>query len=346
MAIIRKRGNTWHIQWFEALEKKIHCETTGLKATEANRKKVEKYAKDLQLELSRNTSALKQIGIKKITIRDAFEHFLRNNSHKHHKTIKNYKVFYKLFTEQFDEDSSCNVISKIEVESFIGDLRKKPWQPNTAHTYVTHCIHFLNFLFEYNYTQMFKINREVRTRPEVKEKLVFTVEDVQKIFSNLSEKNLNFKVLINVLFYTGLRSSDVLSISSEKINLKNRSFVYYSPKRKIYREIGFHNKLLPIFKLALKNNNNGKLVAYKSVENLGRAINRYFKKLVIADKGYSARTFRKTFISLARSKYNMDASIVMELVGHAHGNTTDKYYNQISIDTMRKELRKFKIPTK
>ena len=66
------------------------------------------------------------------------------------------------------------------------------------------------------------------------------------------------------------------------------------------------------------------------------------KEIGLSAKKYTARTFRKTFITLARSRYNMDASIVRELVGHEHGNTTDKFYNQISINAMRKELKKFK----
>jgi hypothetical protein len=40
----------------------------------------------------------------------------------------------------------------------------------------------------------------------------------------------------------------------------------------------------------------------------------------------------------------MDASIVHELVGHEHSNTTDKSYNQISIERMKVELEKFEIP--
>jgi hypothetical protein len=40
----------------------------------------------------------------------------------------------------------------------------------------------------------------------------------------------------------------------------------------------------------------------------------------------------------------MDASIVHELVGHEHSNTTDKYHNQISIERMKVELEKFEIP--
>lgn len=40
----------------------------------------------------------------------------------------------------------------------------------------------------------------------------------------------------------------------------------------------------------------------------------------------------------------MDATIVKELVGHEHGNTTDNYYNKISMNRMREELMKFRRP--
>lgn len=34
----------------------------------------------------------------------------------------------------------------------------------------------------------------------------------------------------------------------------------------------------------------------------------------------------------------------MELVGHEAANTTDKYYNNINIDALKKALDKFRIP--
>ena len=40
----------------------------------------------------------------------------------------------------------------------------------------------------------------------------------------------------------------------------------------------------------------------------------------------------------------MDASIVKELVGHEHTNTTDRYYNNISLERMKEELNKFRMP--
>ena len=97
-------------------------------------------------------------------------------------------------------------------------------------------------------------------------------------------------------------------------------------------------------KKRIKEVQEGLLLNYNCTENFGRAIKRYFETFNFKGKKYSARTFRKTFISLCRSRYNLDASVVMELVGHEHSNTTDKYYNKISIETMKLELKKYMIP--
>lgn len=77
---------------------------------------------------------------------------------------------------------------------------------------------------------------------------------------------------------------------------------------------------------------------------MNRALTRYFTDLEIRNKKYTARTFRKTFITLARSRYNLDATVVKELVGHEHTNTTDRFYNAVTMDAMKSELAKFKRP--
>lgn len=83
---------------------------------------------------------------------------------------------------------------------------------------------------------------------------------------------------------------------------------------------------------------------YKNVENLNRAITTYLRFLKLDNRGYTARTFRKTFITLCRTRYNMDATVVKELVGHEHTNTTDRYYNSVTMDRMKEELEKFRKP--
>ena len=273
-----------------------------------------------------------------------YDHFLRNNQNKNPKTKKDYERFFKKFTETFDENTPCSSINKLLVEDWLNEIKQLPLAKNSIHAYGKQLVHFMNFLFEYNYTPMFKINREVKTKPEIKEKIVFRDEDIYKIFDGLKEKNSNFKTMIYLLFYTGLRSSDILTITKQKIDLENRIINYYSPKRKKHREIAFHEDLVPVLRDRINEISTEQLLDYYRVENLGRAISRYMITIKLDDKNYTARTFRKTFITLCRSRYDMDASVVKELVGHEHGNTTDRYYNQISISKMKNELLKFKRP--
>lgn len=196
----------------------------------------------------------------------------------------------------------------INFNPIIVRLKQLPLAQNTIHGYGKQLTHFLNFLFEYSYTPMFKINREVKTKPEVKEKVTFSDKDIIKIFDNLVEKNSNFITTIYLLFYTGLRSSDIMTITKENIDLKNRIINYYSPKRKKYREIAFHEDLVPILKNRISEIEGEQILNYSRVENLGKAVTRYIEFLGLR-KEYTARTFRKTFITLCRSRYAIDASI-------------------------------------
>ena len=344
MAVVLKRGDILHIQWFDPVLKKTCSKSTKLKATQINQIKAEKYAKKLQDELTRRHIESKQLGVKNVSVKNAFEHFLHVNQGKHPKTVKDYKRFYKLFTSFFDEVQPCALINKLSVEDWLLGVKKLNLSQNTIHGYGKQCNHFLNFLFEYNYIPMFRINKAVKTKPEVKEKIIFKDEHMKKIIDNLNDKNSNFRAAVLLFLFTGLRSSDILTITSERIDLENEVLHYYSPKRKKYRSVAFHKLLKPILRERTSEVLSGPILNYGNIENIGRAIHRYLKELELDKYGYSARTFRKTFITLCRSRFGMDASIVRELVGHEQGNTTDKYYNSISIETMKKELMKFVYP--
>lgn len=358
MATIITKGDMLHIQWYDSVSKKTQSKSTKLKNTPSNKKKAEFYAKKLQQELTKKNTEMKQLGIKSITIKESFEHFLNNNQDKHKNTIYEYNRFYKKFTEYFDENSSCSSITKIEVEAWINQIKKLNYKQNTIHTYGKQCTHFLNFLFEYQYLQMFKINRSVKTKPQKVEKVTLQEAHIKSIFENLDTKNSNFRTTIYLAFYTGLRSSDLINITVEGIELVNTVLRYYSPKRKIFREIAFHKDLVPVLSERIAEIKSGPIIEYKNIHSMGRAVERYFVKLNLRKqaeteslnssankrKEYSMRTFRKTFITLCRSVYNMDSTIVRELVGHEHENTTDRYYNQVSISAMKTELEKFKRP--
>jgi len=345
MASIYNKNGVLYVSWWDWAENRTKNRSLKMKDSVINRREAKVFAKKLQKELdAQKIDSNKSALTKGSTIKKAFEHFKENNATKHYKTIKDYDRFYSKFTETFNENSGCSTINKISAESWINELKKLSFSKNTIHGYYKNFSHFLNFLFEYSYIPMFKINRDVKTRAEIKEKIVLSDADIVTIFSNLEKKNSNFKTLIYFLFYTGLRPSDIYKIKAEDINIKNQMVKYYSQKRKEFREIPFHNDLVPILNTRIEKIKEGSLFGYADYNYLGKAVTRYFEKIGLSEKECSAKTFRKTFITLSRSRYKMDETIVKELVGHRHTSTTDKYYNRVDVDAMKEELKKFRMP--
>lgn len=340
MASIYRKRDKIYISWYDIVQGKSINQSLNLYYTPENMKKAEKIKKQFEIELEKKNFEYKGFNIIRKSIGDAYRHFLNNNSDKAKKTIIDYKRFFDMFSKTFPQDSPCSSINKLSVEKWLNEIKQLNFKKNTIYGYYKQLAHFLNFLFEYNYTPMFKINRDVKPKPEIVEKITFTLEDIAIIFSDVTDKNDNFILMLQLLFYTGLRASDLISIERQDINIQNLTIRYYSPKRKVFRTISFHQALLPILKKELKRNNHGKLLNYGATEALQRALKRYFSKLELSNKNFTSRTFRKTFITLA-TKYGMNATVIKELVGHSHNSTTDKYYNNIDHDLMSSELKKF-----
>lgn len=164
------------------------------------------------------------------------------------------------------------------------------------------------------------------------------------MFKRVNEKNSNFRTLLCLLAYTGLRSSDVLLVKGADIDLDNLTMRYYSPKRKKMKVISFKPELGEILRERIGEVGQDRLLDYKNVESINHAVIVYLKQVGLDGYSYTARTFQKTFITLCRNLYKMDATIVRELVGHEHGNTTDRFYNKVSFEAQQEELKKFSLP--
>lgn len=342
MASIYPKNNKLYISWYDFTHQKNFNKSLNMANTPKNMKEALRIKKQLEEQLKNEKEKIKGLVIKRKDIKEAFEHFLRNNASKHPSTIKDYHRFYNKFKESFDENKPCSIITKLSVEQWLNLIKKLPFKLNTIFGYYKQLNHFLNFLFEYNYIPMFKINRDVKPRCENVEKIIISLDDLALIFGALGiiTKTDNFRNLLMLLYYTGLRASDLLSLEIQNVDIANRTMRFYSPKRKVHRAIVFHEDLLPIFNRIIEVKSIGKVLDYKQVETLQRAINRYFENLGLKEKRYTSRSFRKTFITLAR-RNKMDETTVKELVGHAHTSTTDKFYNKIEDEQMKEELNKY-----
>jgi integrase len=341
MATVIKRGKMLHIQWFDPSKKKVNSMSTNMVSNPKNLKLAKQLAKEVQDQLSTEYEKVKQNKLREATIQNAFDHFLELRSERQRKTIRDYKRFYEFFKKSFSPDDGVSVINKISYENWLMSMKKLEMEKNSIHAIGKQGTNFLNHLFEYGYIDMFKVNRNVKTKPEVKPIIVFKEEELINIYNNLGSKKERFVKLIKVLYYTGLRSKDILTISREKIDLVKKEFTYFDNKRKIWRTIPYHNKLHDLFKDELEASSSGNVIDYANEDNISQAMRNYFvNDLKWEDTVLSARTFRKTFMT-GMKKVVSDSTIVQELVGHRHNAIIDIHYNAIDKKMLKEALNKY-----
>ncbi len=336
-----KDKNHWYISYVDPFTGKTKNKSTGLVADQTNKKTAENLCKEFENVLEEKKSILVKLNIQKATINLAFDHFLKLNDDKVEKTKYAYKFFYKWFTTTFNQDDSCTVINKISVETWMLGMRKHYDEQNTLYNIYKVMNKFLNFLFEYSYIPVFRLNKNIKPKPIVKPILVFDAKDLNKIIKNISKKkkNQNFRTMFYLLLYTGLRPSDLIDIKVEDIDIEKMTMHYFSSKVQIHNTIPLHLKLKPILIERLKDIKEGKIINYGTTVDMGKAFRRYLESIKLTGKGYTLRTFRKNFATQAFEN-GMNLLSASRLLGHRTMQTTQKYYTHVEKQKLAEELKK------
>jgi len=332
----------WYISFIDPDTGKPKNRSTGLLATHKNRRKAEQILLEVEDVINEKKDLYKNSNIQRATIGEAFERFLKMNSDKNIKTIGDYERFIKLFSETFDLNSPCTAIDKISAKDWIIDIKKIDKQKNTIYNYFKVFNKFINFLFEDDYiAPPFKINSQIKPKPETKKIIVFSKVDIKKIIEALENKNTNFKTIVIALIYTGLRPSDIIELTVEQINIKEKVIDYYSPKTKEYLSVPIHEKLAEVLMERIIELKSGKIFNYATIGEIGKAFRRFLKANGLNKKGYNLRTFRKNFATIA---YENDISLMTtaKLLGHKNISTTMKYYTATEKKKLATDLNKMK----
>ena len=338
---LHEKEGFWYIRYKDPISEKWKSVSTKLPSTKSNLEKAIAYRDKLLSEITK-------IKVKQIRLGDiqaAYDHFLELNANKAGTTINTYSLFFNYFTQKFSPELPCTSITKQTAESFLLWLAKQNnLMQNTKFSIQKNFVKFLGFLFEYEYIPtVFIINKNVKTRPQVKEPKVFSTEDREKILKGLETegKNSNFSTMVYMLMYTGLRPSDIINITVEQIDLSKMEMRFYSSKTDNWFVRPIHEKLKDILTTRINEVKTGRIFNYADVKTMARAVRRYYAALKMTDKGYTVRTFRKDFISRSQESGVSIAATAM-LVGHSNIKTTMTYYTKFSSNHLKDELSKLK----
>ena len=218
---------------------------------------------------------------------------------------------------------------------------KRNLSDNSLCTIIAILKSFFNYLFE---EEVIKKNpgRKIHT-PKKKKTCprVMTRHEVDRIISAVdfapkrSRKNrCRDRLILSLLYYTGVRKSELLHLNWDDINLSRSRMIIKSGKGKKDRVIPLHPKLidlldeyltqrLPLKDPALITGEMGKRLTATSFSNL---IRMYVKIAGLSKKSYSAHSFRHSFATHLVEN-GADIFSVQRLMGHASLDSTRVYIN-------------------
>jgi len=285
---------------------------------------------------------------------DEFIKFLQFEKGLSKNTISAYKndlLQYFSFLKKINK--TVHNVSSDDLTEFLWQLKQQNLRPNSIYRKASCVTQFHKFLVSENITTNNPVEGMVRPKLQRKLPTVLTVEEVDKLLSFQPKKfnDIRNKAMIEVLYATGLRVSELVNLTFEQLDLENR-YIRVIGKGGKERIVLLNKKSVDALKEWIKIRDkkfSDKISAeydkFIFLSKLGKPISRidfweqlknYVRNAGIS-KNVSPHTLRHSFAT-HMLKYGADLRVVQELLGHSDISTT-QIYTQIDRQHL-KELHK------
>ena len=259
------------------------------------------------------------------------------------KTLKAYKIDLKQF-KNFASDY-CDITIKNVIDKFITTLHKK-YKPKTVKRKIAsikayfHYLEYLDYIDENPFSKLDTHFREEKLLPKI-----IPFHSIQIFLSTLYEQKqyttteyqqhccVRDIAVMELLFATGMRISELCSIKPENIDLQNNSVLIYGKGRKErILQIGNQEVLdaLCLYKKTYEEEIKkcgfffvNKLCHKLSDQSVRFMINKY-AKLAGIEQHITQHMFRHSFATLLLEQ-DVDIRYIQQILGHSSISTTEIY---------------------
>jgi len=285
---------------------------------------------------------------------DEFIKFLQFEKGLSENTISAYKNDLKQYFSFLKKiNKTIHNVSSEDITEFLWQLKQQNLKSNSIYRKSSCVTQFHKFLISENITTNNPVEGMMRPKLQRKLPMVLTVEEVDKLLSFKPKKfnDIRNKAMIEVLYATGLRVSELVNLTFDQLDLKNR-FIRVIGKGGKERIVLLNKKSVDALKEWIKLRDkkfagkiNKEYEKFVFLSKLGRPISRidfweqlknYVKQAGI-QKNVSPHTLRHSFAT-HMLKYGADLRVVQELLGHSDISTT-QIYTQVDRQHL-KELHK------
>ena len=289
-----------------------------------------------------------------IGFKQLFKEYLQNEKRYSEHTIRNYisdidqfiEFLQSIFQGQIDVDK----IDVVVLRGFLGYLYSKNLNKRSVMRKLASLKSFFKFLqregrVKSNPAKILHSPKLPRTVPRVlTEEETITLLESPKNVEKIKRKKGNLQILrdlslMEMLYATGLRASELVSLKEENIFLQDR-IIRVIGKGKKERIVPFGEAAFKALKKYLEerkkenidceyvfvNLRGGKLTS----RSLQRIVEKYSKDLLL-NKEVSPHTFRHSFATHLLSR-GADLRTIQELLGHESLSTTQKYTHIAAVE--------------
>lgn len=280
--------------------------------------------------------------------------------------MRNYTKALTLFTEIIDDSKEIDAINLHTIDDFrdrIFELRNRKGEKlskNTQNLYLIPVRSFLKFCQKRDLGKnVLSIEKIELVKPDPRDVTGLTAEELKRLREYSDDKNAVIsardRAIVEMLFSTGLRISELVALNRDNVNLQTREFAVLG-KGKKYRTVFLTERAVallqkyldirtdnfqPIFLNARKRpdefetQGESRRLSKTSIENMvrSRAIKAGITKPVTPHK--LRHTFATTLL-----RNGADLRSVQEMLGHSNISTTQIYTHVVNAD-LKKTHEKF-----
>lgn len=291
---------------------------------------------------------------------DEFLNYLKAEKNASKSTITSYSTDFFVFLTFLKNNKITLDVEKIrtpDLRRYITHLKiEKKYKVRTIRRKIHSLSSFFKYLLEMEYI-MKNPMLPIHAPKEPDQVPIFIAEEDLKKLVNApmkykSETSLQDKVILEMLIFTGVRRSELLSLNWEDVDFKNNTLTVKKGK-------GNKERIIPLLspldedlwnylqtRLPLKNNaifisSTGNRLSITGLQTLFR---KYIKLSGLEGKGYTIHKCRHSFATLLIQN-GADLLSVQKLLGHEDLNTT-KVYTHLDMNHLSKAIKKFPLSLK
>ena len=261
-------------------------------------------------------------------------------------TIKGYTIELALLnrylSEKYNGPTYLEDIHIKDLEEYLTFMKDKGYAPASRSRTIYIIRAFYNFCYKKEYiAKNIAVNLEAVPVPE-KERVYLSQEEMKYLISGINSPII--KLVVNTLFFTGMRISECLNLLLTDVDLKEGIIKVRNTKNKQDRQIPIHEELVDSFDNYMKNWRDGASNPYFfclnsfcriSPDHVNRVLHKT-TRILNMDKHVTCHIIRHSFASCLVAR-NINIVNIQKLLGHKDLSTTS-IYTHTNLDELKKAV--------